>query len=57
MKEECNSCSQMKKENTQLRKSLMENNKGYVDVCNENLVLKKDLESLRILADRLFPPK
>lgn len=35
--------SQMKKENNQLRKSLIETNKNYVEVCNENLELRREL--------------
>lgn len=38
---------QMKKENAQLRKAIMETNKNYVEVVNENLALKRELEKLR----------
>lgn len=44
MTEKCSACDQMKKENSQLRKALMETNKNYVEVCNENLYLKQQLE-------------
>lgn len=33
---------QMKKENTQLRRLLLETNKNYVEVVNENLNLKRN---------------
>lgn len=35
--------SQLKKENNVLRKSISETNKHYVEVCNENLALKREL--------------
>lgn len=44
MAEKCNSCEQMKKENAAVRKALMETNKQYVEVVNENLNLKRKLE-------------
>lgn len=40
----CNNCEQMKKENAQLRKAIIETNKNYVDVVNENIALRKELE-------------
>lgn len=44
MAEKCNNCEQMKKENFQLRKAIIETNKNYVEVVNENLALKRQLE-------------
>jgi hypothetical protein len=56
MKESCNSCDQMKKENAAMRKALNDTNTNYVDVVNENLALRRKLdELLRRLADALFP--
>lgn len=46
-KETCNSCDQMKKENSMVRKALMETNKNYVEVINENLALRREIEKLR----------
>lgn len=43
-KEKCDNCESMKKENTQIRKALMETNKNYVEVVNENLALRRKLE-------------
>lgn len=48
MIEKCSNCEQMKKENTQTRKALLETSKQYVDVINENLALKKKLEEAGI---------
>lgn len=39
----CSSCEQMKKENASIRKALMETNKQYVEVINENLELRRQL--------------
>lgn len=41
---DCSNCSSMKAENKQLRKAIIDTNKGYVEVVNENLALKKELE-------------
>lgn len=46
MAEKCSSCDQMKKENSTLRKSLMETNKYYVEVINENLELRRKITKL-----------
>ncbi len=43
MAEKCSSCDQMKRENAQMRKALMETNRNYIDVCNENLALRREL--------------
>lgn len=40
----CPTCDQMKKENAQLRRALLDTNKNYVEVVNENLALRKELE-------------
>lgn len=40
----CSSCEQMKKENAAARKALMETNKNYVEVVNENLELRRELQ-------------
>lgn len=53
MSEKCNSCVQMKNENALARKSLMEAHKNYVEVVNENLALRRELEETRSIA---FPP-
>lgn len=53
MSEKCNSCDQMKKENTLTRKALSDTNKNYVEVVNENLALRRELEETRSIA---FPP-
>lgn len=45
--DKCNSCDQMKKENSLLRKSIMDTNKNYVEVVNENLELRRQLEALQ----------
>lgn len=37
----CNSCEQMKKENKQLRQALVDTNRNYVEVVNENLALRR----------------
>lgn len=47
MTDKCGSCDQIKKENNLLRKSIMETNKNYVEVVNENLELRRELEALR----------
>lgn len=47
MTEKCNSCDQMKKENASVRRALLDTNKNYVEVVNENLALKKELTHLR----------
>lgn len=39
----CSSCEQMKKENASVRKALLETNKIYVEVINENLELRRQL--------------
>lgn len=46
MTEKCSSCEQMKLENKNIRRSLMDTNKNYVEVINENLLLKRKLEEL-----------
>lgn len=38
---------QMKRENSQLRKSLIETNKQFVEVVNENLALRREIEKLK----------
>lgn len=43
----CNSCDQMKKENSTMRKALSDTNKNYIEIVNENLELKKTVEQLR----------
>jgi predicted nucleic acid-binding OB-fold protein len=47
----------MKKENSVIRKAMMETSKNYVEVVNENLALRRKLEELELLANRLFPSK
>lgn len=42
--EKCSSCEQMKKENNAMRKAMTDTSKGYVEVVNENLELKRLLE-------------
>lgn len=49
MTEKCNSCDQMKKENSSIRKALQDTNTNYVEVVNENLALHKEIETLRRL--------
>lgn len=41
-----NSFDQMKTENKRLRKLLEETNKQYVEVVNENLALRREIERL-----------
>lgn len=48
MTEKCNSCDQMKKENAATRKALMDTNKNYTEVVNENLALRRKLEEAGI---------
>jgi hypothetical protein len=48
MTEKCNACEQMKSENKLLRKSLMDTNRNYVDVVNENLSLRRKLTQANI---------
>lgn len=55
MKESCNSCDQMKRENTAMRKAITDTNANYVEVVNENLALRRKIEELTTLADNLFP--
>lgn len=43
MSEKCSSCDQMKKENAAMRKAMMETSRNYVEVCNENLELRRKL--------------
>jgi hypothetical protein len=40
----------MKKENTLARKALSDTNKNYIEVVNENLALKRELEASRSIA-------
>lgn len=54
MSEKCNSCEQMRKENTLVRKALVATDKNYLEVVNENLALKRELEASRSIA---FPPE
>jgi hypothetical protein len=44
MNNDCTNCNQVKNENKVLRRSLVDNNKNYVEVVNENLSLRRDLE-------------
>ena len=48
----CSNCEQMKKENSINRKALMETNKNYVEVVNENLALRRELEAARKLVNQ-----
>lgn len=57
MKETCNSCDQMKKENTALRKAISDTNANYVEVVNENLALRRKLEELVRFVDAVLPKK
>lgn len=41
----CVNCEHMKKENAQLRKQAAETHKNYVDVVNQNLELRRQLET------------
>jgi len=43
---ECSNCRQMKSENKAIRKSIMDTNKEYVAVVNENLALRRYIENL-----------
>lgn len=43
MATDCSSCAQMKAENKQLRKYNDDTNRNYIQVCNENLALRKRL--------------
>ncbi len=54
MSEKCNSCDQMKKENNVMRKAISETSTQYVEVCNENLVLRRKISQLekRIYGER-----
>jgi regulator of replication initiation timing len=45
--EKCSNCEQMKIENKTLRRSIDEINKNYVEVINENLALRRELEKVR----------
>lgn len=54
MKESCNSCDQMKRENTAMRKAITDTNANYVEVVNENLALRRIIEDLNKLADSLI---
>lgn len=47
MKESCTSCDQMKKENSAMRKAINDTNNNYVEVVNENLALRRELEEAR----------
>lgn len=42
----CSSCDQMKKENSALRKNINDIHKNYIDVINENLSLRREIEKL-----------
>lgn len=44
---ECLHCDYMKKENKRLVKNRDEMHKNYVEVVNENLALRRELESLK----------
>lgn len=46
MAEKCSSCEQMKKENSLARKALLDTNKNYIEVVNENLELRRRIEKL-----------
>lgn len=43
--EKCSGCDQMKKENKSMRQALLDTNKNYVEVVNENLSLRRELEA------------
>lgn len=43
MTEKCSACEQMKKENVATRKAIADTNRNYVQVCNENLALRRAL--------------
>jgi regulator of replication initiation timing len=47
MTEKCNSCDQMKKENTVMRKANQEASTQLVEVVNENLTLRRELEAVK----------
>lgn len=42
----CSNCEQMKTENKHIRQSLMDTNRNYVEVVNENLELHRKIEEL-----------
>lgn len=44
MTDKCSNCEHMKKENAQLRKAVIDNNKQYAEVVNLNLSLRRELE-------------
>lgn len=50
MSEKCKNCEQILKENKTLRKALTDTNKEFVEVCNEVLALKRELEVTRSIA-------
>lgn len=52
MTEKCSSCDQMKKENSSTRKALQDTNRNYVEVINENLELRRQVEALRKLVNQ-----
>lgn len=56
MTEKCSSCEQMKQANKELRKALLDTNKNYVEVVNENLNLLKQLGANRSFAFREEDP-
>lgn len=43
----CSSCEQMKRENKELRRGRDAIHKEYVEVVNENLALRRELETAR----------
>lgn len=47
MADKCSSCDQMKKENSLIRKSIIDTNKNYIEVVNENLALKQQVAQYR----------
>lgn len=51
--EKCNSCDQMKKENSLARKALMDTNKNYVEVVNENLAKQREIDRLKVIVEDL----
>lgn len=48
MTDKCSNCDQMRKESTLHRKALIDTNKQYVTLVNENLALRRKLEEFGI---------
>lgn len=57
MSETCAGCKRIQNENKLLRSSIIETNKEYVSLANENLALKRELEEIKAVLVELKPVK